>query len=201
MRRSLALLAFATLLAAPVALAQPSQPATLALQDQNFLNEAALLNLSELQMAKLAQDRAESPEMKRFVDRLIQDHGKAMERLQGTAQGLDFRLPQEVDAPTRARLDDMANTGGAFERRFMAEQEDAHARAIKLFEAQARSNGHPAVKQYAETTLPDLHAHMEAARTLADLLAEGPQTQAPSFGTSQPPAGPDGTGTAAPEKP
>ncbi|HEY0833842.1 MAG TPA: DUF4142 domain-containing protein [Azospirillum sp.] len=182
MRRTLAFLALAVLFAAPAALAQSDPPAALDRQDQNFLNEAAILNLSELQMAKLAQERAETPEMKRFVDRLIQDHGKAMERLRGTAQDLDFRLPQEVDAPTRARLDDIANTGGAFDRRFMAEQEDAHARAIKLFEAQARSNGHPAVRQYALSMLPDLRAHLDAARSLADLLAQGPQTQAPGFG-------------------
>jgi putative membrane protein len=197
MRRTLAFLSLAAFCAAPAF----AQPAALGLQDQNFLNEAALLNLSELQMAKLAQERAETPDLKRFVDRLIQDHGKAMERLQGTAQGLDFRLPQEVDAHAKARLDDIASAGGAFERRFMAEQEDAHARAIKLFEAQVQSNGHPAVKQYAEATLPELRAHLEAARSLADLLAAGPQTQAPGFGASQPPAGPDGTGTADPAKP
>ena len=199
MRRTLAFLSLATLFAAPAF----AQQAALDRQDQNFLNEAAILNLSELQMAKLAQERAETPELKRFVDRLIQDHGKAMERLQGTAQGLDFRLPQEVDAPTKARLDDIANSAAAFDRRFMAEQEDAHARAIKLFEAQAQSNGHPAVRQYAESALPDLRAHLEAARSLSDLMAQGPQTQAPGYGTSQPPAGPDGTGTstADPAKP
>ena len=125
----------------------------LSLRERNFLNEAAILNLTEMHAGKLAEDLAETETVRALARRLADKHAVAHERLRAIADKHGAALPAELDAPTRQQIGEMQTfTGPAFDRYFLAFQEETHLRALKLFDAQV-GFGDDGLSHYAETTL------------------------------------------------
>lgn len=165
------------------ALAQ--QPLPLSRQERNFIVEALADSLAERALGKLAQDRAETESVRRFARRVVDEHGPMADRLADMAQRHAIPIPRDLNPAARAHLASLRDTPEeSFDRRYIAAEEETHARAIKLFEAQAERGGETAA--FARDTLPLLHAHFEDARAIARELSRRPappQSQAPS-GTS-----------------
>ncbi len=161
------------------ALAQ--QPLPLSRQERNFISEALADSLAERTLGKLAQDRAETESVRRFARRVVDEHGPVADRLVDMAQRHDIPIPRELNPAARAHLASLRDTPEeSFDRRYIAAEEETHARAIKLFEAQAERDGETAA--FARDTLPMLHAHFEDARAVARDLSHRPappQSQAP----------------------
>ncbi|WP_448206375.1 DUF4142 domain-containing protein [Azospirillum sp. sgz302134] len=166
------------------ALAQQPLPLSrqdLSRQERNFIIEALADSMAERALGKLAQDRAETDSVRGFARRAVDDHGRVAQQLAGMAERHDIPIPQELNTTARSHMASLRDTpDGAFDRRYIAAEEETHARAIKLFEAQAERDGETA--DFARDTLPMLHAHFEDARAIAAELSRRPgppQTQAP----------------------
>src|SRR6476619_7682948 len=50
---------------------------TLARSDHNFVNEAAIGGMAEVELGNLAKEKASNPDVKSFGERMASDHGKA----------------------------------------------------------------------------------------------------------------------------
>ncbi|WP_431856306.1 DUF4142 domain-containing protein [Azospirillum sp.] len=179
-------LVWALACAAP-AFAQPADG--LDRRERNFLNEAAILNLTEMHAGKLAEDLAETEEVRALARRLATSHASAHERLRAIAQKHGVTLPDNLDAPTREQIGEMQTfTGPAFDRYFLSFQEETHLRALKLFDAQVAYQGDEGLHHYAETTLGQLNDHL---RTVVDATAAiartQDQAQDPQQSAEQPP--------------
>ncbi|MDQ2105727.1 DUF4142 domain-containing protein [Azospirillum isscasi] len=150
-------------------------------QERNFIAEALADGMAEQALGKLAQDRAETEPVRRFARRMADDHALMTDRLADMALRHGVPLPHDLSLAARAHMSSLRDTpDGAFDRRYMAAEEETHARAIKLYEAQAERGG--ATGDIARGALPTLHAHFEEARRIMAELARRPappQTQAP----------------------
>ncbi|WP_084536881.1 DUF4142 domain-containing protein [Azospirillum halopraeferens] len=185
MRRLLAAACAVALIAGPV-LARPGDASggNLALQDRNFLREAAVLHMTGIRSGKMAQDRAADERVRTFGRALADTHARAIDDLQTLAADAGATLPDEVDRVTRGRLEALAEQDGdRFDRRFMDFQDEIHAAAIKLYEAKADGADDDRVRRYARTTLPDLHAHHDRVRATMTALTRS--------ATGTPPPAPD----------
>ncbi|NUB15119.1 DUF4142 domain-containing protein [Azospirillum brasilense] len=159
----------------------PASPTTLSRQERNFIAEALADGMAEQTLGKLAQDRAETGPVRRFARRMADDHGLKIDRLAGMALRHGIPIPREPSLSARAHMYSLRDTPeGAFDRRYMAAEEETHARAIKLYEAQAERGGEAG--DFARDALPMLHSHFEEARGIMAELSRRPappQTQAP----------------------
>lgn len=159
----------------------PASPSTLSRQERNFIAEALADGMAEQALGKLAQDRAETESVRRFARRMADDHGLMTDRLAGMALRHGVPIPRELNLSARAHMASLRDTpDGAFDRRYMAAEEETHARAIKLYETQAERGGETA--DFARGALPMLHSHFAEARAIMAELARRPappQTQAP----------------------
>jgi putative membrane protein len=201
-------LAAASLLAlllgpAPPAIAQtppagtkPAQPEAGAPKlndaDRNFLRDAALGGMAEVELGKLAESKAQSDRVKAFARRMVEDHGKANDRLAALAKDAGSAPPSELDSEHQAirkRLEGLS--GIAFDRAYIDAQVAEHQTAAQLFEWEIAAAHNPAVKNFAATTLPIIHDHLETA---LDLQMEMPLAMAPATGSSTGPGGPSGSG-------
>ena len=63
--------------------------------DEMFIKEAMQGDLAEVNMGKLAQEKAQSKGVKDFAKMLEQDHGEHSQKVQGKAQELGVTPPQE----------------------------------------------------------------------------------------------------------
>ena len=131
---------------------------------QTFLSKAAQANVAEVELGKLAAERAQSADVKQYGQKMVDDHGKANKEVQDLADQKGLTLPTYIGAAHKAaktRLEKLS--GDAFDRAFMAQMVKDHQAAVTLFRTQARSGKDPDVKAFAEKMLPDLEGHLKMA--------------------------------------
>jgi putative membrane protein len=115
------------LLMAPAALAQSSAnpaPATvpaqaLSQQGMSFIKEVATGGMAEVELSQIAK-RSENAEVKRFAERMVQDHTKANTELTQIAKGLVVEPSKTLDPGHQKIHEQLRNTHGkAFDQRYM----------------------------------------------------------------------------------
>jgi putative membrane protein len=135
---------------------------------QTFLSKVAQANLAEVELGKLAAEKAESADIKQYGQKMVDDHGKANKEVHALADPKGLTLPTYVDAAhkaAKARLEKLS--GEAFDRAFISQMVRDHQAAVALFRTQARSGKDPEVKAFAEKMLPDLEGHLKMAMDLS----------------------------------
>ena len=169
------------LLAAPPIFAQTGQPGHAAAtpaknaldqEDNTFVKEAAIGGMAEVEFSKVAQ-KSENGDVKRFADRMIQDHTKANEQLTSIATGLGVDLPKTLDSE-HERMREKLQTlhGKAFDDQYMHGMVEDHNKAVKLFQQEERSGRNTELKQFAQKTLPTLEEHHKMAIELSRKLSQ-----------------------------
>jgi putative membrane protein len=63
---------------------------TLSQEDKTFVKEAVISGMAEVELSKIAQ-KSENADVKRFADRMIQDHTAAQQQLTALATGFRAR--------------------------------------------------------------------------------------------------------------
>jgi putative membrane protein len=133
--------------------------------DQTFVKKAAEGGMAEVQLGKLAVDKASSPEVKQFGQKMVDDHGKANEQLKSLAQSKNITLPSDLSAKDKALHDRLSKLSGpAFDRAYMRAMVTDHTKDVNEFRAQAKSGADPDVKSWASNTLPTLESHLQMAK-------------------------------------
>ena len=136
--------------------------------DQVFAMMAAEGGLTEVQLAKLAADRAASPEVKQIAQRLVQDHTKANQELQTIAEKKDISLPKKPDDTHQDVVKLFSKLEGAqFDREFLSYQVMHHEKDTAAFAVEAKEGQDPDLKAFAAKELPVLQEHLQKVRDLA----------------------------------
>lgn len=131
----------------------------------DFVRQAAIGGLFEMDISRLALERSKNPDIVRFAQRMINDHGDANNALKMTvkADKLELALPSALDAAHSQKYEAMKRAKGEdFDSAFVTAQSDAHFEAVALFVAYAKGGDDPKLKAFAEKTVPTLRAHQDA---------------------------------------
>jgi putative membrane protein len=176
--RHLALASFLGL-AASAAMAQGGTPeTTLNQNDRNFVRDAAIGGMAEVELGKLAQNKGQSDAVKAFGRRMVEDHGKANEQLAGIAKEAGATLPDALDDEHKAIRTELERASGAvFERSYIDAQVVDHQKSVTLFEWYVNAGQNAKLKSFAADSLPTLMQHLEAATDL-QAATPAPQTMA-----------------------
>ena len=173
MKQSFARTALAAALASGFA-AFAADNATLAHADAKFIQKAAGGSRAEVELGKLAQQKAMREEVKEFATRMVEDHAKANDELAKIAGANGVSLPAEVDSSTRKEMDKLQKlVGGDFDRAYMKHMVADHEKAVGLFEREAKNGQDAEVKKFAEMTLPTVQAHLKQAKEINESLGKG----------------------------
>jgi putative membrane protein len=133
--------------------------------DSAFVKEAAAGGMAEVEMGKLAQEKAGNDQVKQFGSRMVQDHSKANDELKQVAGATSVELPAGPDAKAQAEMKKMQSlSGAAFDKHYMDHMVADHKQDIAAFEKEAKSGKDPEVKAFAEKTLPTLKEHLQLAQ-------------------------------------
>ena len=168
--RSLVLAGFAaaaTTLTAGQALAQQAPPAANAAMaaDKAFVMKAARGGMAEVELGKLAADKASSADVKQFGQRMVDDHGKAGDELKTLARSKNIELPAQIDPKDKALHDKLSKLSGeAFDRAYMQAMLADHRKDVAEFRTESRAGKDPDVKAWAAKTLPTLEEHLKLAQ-------------------------------------
>lgn len=136
-----------------------------------FVQKASVSNLFEIESSKLALTRSTNADVKAFAQKIIDDHTAAGAKLKtiADANGLSASVATTLDKKHQKELDELkAEDANDFDEEYADEQQDAHRKAVKLFDKYAKDGDHAALKAFAAETLPTLQAHKDHANTLED---------------------------------
>ena len=131
-------------------------------KDMAFITEAAQGGLFEVELAKVAEQKATNPMSKDMAKMMIKDHTQANTELKTLASSKKVQLPTELDSKHKGMLDDVSKKEGAeFDKAYFAALEKAHKKDVAGFEKAAEGAEDPDVKAFAAKTLPVLRTHLE----------------------------------------
>jgi len=155
-------IAFGIVAAAALALGQ-----NVSQSDREFMENAARGGLFEVEMGKIAVNRAQDPQVVSFAQRMIADHTEVNDSLKQLASAKGITLPTQVSAEQKKEMDRVsALSGPQFDRAYMMLMVNDHENDLR----------DPDLRQFAANTAPILDEHLEEARKISESLRQPPST-------------------------
>lgn len=128
--------------------------------DQEFLQKAAEINLTEIQLGKIAE-RSSDANIKKMGGMLVKDHSAANRNLERLAASKGVSLPTEPSMGDRRSLSSMEKEQGEkFNKEFLSFNMKGHEKAISLFEKEAARTQDPDIRAWAQKMVPSLKEHL-----------------------------------------
>jgi len=136
-----------------------------AANDNTFVTKAAEGGLAEVELGKLATEKASSDQVKQFGQRMVDDHSKANDELKTLAQQKNITLPTSISAKDKAERDRLMKlSGAAFDRAYMSAMLSDHKKDVSEFRVESTSGKDADIKAFAAKTLPTLEEHLKLAQ-------------------------------------
>ena len=133
--------------------------------DEAWVMKIAKGGMAEVELGKLAAEKASSDAVKKFGQRMVDDHSKANDELKALAQNKKITLPTEIGAEEKALRERLVKLSGpAFDQAYMKAMLNDHLKDVGEFRTESRSGKDPEVKAWAAKTLPTLEEHLKMAR-------------------------------------
>ena len=122
-------------------------------------------------MGEMALKQSKSDEVRKFAQRMIDDHGKARDTLLNVAKSMKVAVVEGTSPTKRERMDQLSKLEGTnFDREYMRYMVEDHEKAHKLFERGAKEVKDARLKEFAGKTVPTIHEHHEMAKKIRDSL-------------------------------
>jgi putative membrane protein len=134
-------------------------------EDIEFVLDAAKGGRAEVELGQLASQRAQNDEVKKFAQRMVDDHTKANEQLKQIAESKSIKLPDDLEAKDKTLMQRLEKlNGAAFDRAYMNAMVTDHVKDVSEFKREANGGRDPQVKSFASSTLPTLEEHLQHAK-------------------------------------
>jgi putative membrane protein len=150
--------------------AQPGMPGNAGMHkaskaDQAFMKAAIEIDLAEIQVGELAQQKSQDQDVKQFGQMLQQDHSQNLQQAQQLAQQAGVTPPTAPNAKQKQMYEKLSKLSGSkFDKQFAKDMVKGHKEAIGKFQKEAKRNG--PLAQFAQQTLPVLQKHLQTAQSI-----------------------------------
>jgi len=122
-------------------------------KDKTFMKKAAKGGTMEVAMGQVAEQKAQSEDVKSFGKRMVADHGKANDELKSIASKKGFQLPSKEHTvkwtSDKAYMDAMVKD---------------HEKDLAEFKEEASNGSDPDVKKFADDTAKMVQEHLDLAK-------------------------------------
>lgn len=136
---------------------------------QGFVTAAATSDMYEVTAGKIALQRAQSPAVKEFAQKMIDAHTATTAKLKGiiASNNINVTPPAHVDNRRQGLLDDLRGAKAEdFDHRYVSQQVAAHKEADTLMREYAEEGDNAAIKDFAATTDKAVKTHLSMAQKL-----------------------------------
>lgn len=137
--------------------------------DASMLKDIAQASIAEVETGKVAVEKTNSADIKKFAQMMVEDHTKGLSDVGSLAKNKGVELPDRPDAKHRAAmLKFKALQGDAFDRQYVkqagVDDHEATEKLLKKTQAEAKD---PEVKALATKMLPVVQGHLAHSQRLA----------------------------------
>jgi len=171
MSRGTIFLAVALFIAAPLGLNARAEEKAKPVSDREFAEETAKGGMAEVKLGELAVERASNPDVKKFGQRMIEDHRMANKEFMTIAKKKEFDLAsatKELTGKDKELYDSLSKqTGADFDKAYMKAMLEDHKKDVAMFESMSKNGKDEDLKAFATKTLPVLREHLKMAQEIA----------------------------------
>lgn len=133
-------------------------------KDAQFLVNAAEINLEEIKLGQLAQERGNASHIKELGKMMEEAHSKSLVELNALAKTKIITIPT---SPTDNAMESYKNlnskSGNDFDKAYADMMVNGHKDALNTFEKASENSNDADIKNWASTMLPDLRKHLDQA--------------------------------------
>ena len=136
---------------------------------QSFTDEAANLDMYEVEAGKIAQERSNKADIKAFAGKMIDAHTASTDKLKSILKdiGSDVQPPAHLDNRRQGLIDDLRAAKAAdFDARYASQAVDVHREAKLLMDGYQKNGDVPQMKKFAAATDPVVQSHLDMAEGL-----------------------------------
>ncbi|TSJ42081.1 DUF4142 domain-containing protein [Fluviicola chungangensis] len=131
-------------------------------KDANFLVEAAAINLEEIKLGELAQQKGMMDDTKELGKMMVKEHTAAMKDLKKLADSKSITIPEVLTEDGQDAYDDLNEENGKdFDKEYCNMMVRGHKSAIRKFENASSNAEDPDIRNWATSMIPTLRAHLE----------------------------------------
>jgi putative membrane protein len=172
MKRVLILFAVVAL-AVPTARAQQTAGKA-AVNDSLFAVVAGESGQAEVQLSELGLQKATDSELKKFSQRMIDEHTRMNQELMALAQRKNLSLPRQLSPACQFTLQSLAGESSEdFDKCYAKAQVVAHMQAVAVFTAEAERGQDADLKAFAAKGLPHIKEHLEMIQAICERCEKG----------------------------
>ena len=133
--------------------APTGESSSLSAKDKTFMKKAAKGGMMEVVMGQMAEQKAQSDDVKTFGNRMVTDHSKANDELKSIASKKGVQLPSKEHSgkwtSDKAYMDMMVKD---------------HEKDLAEFKEEAAGGSDPDVKKFADDTAKMVQEHLDLAK-------------------------------------
>ena len=128
-------------------------------KDKTFMKKAAKGGMMEVAMGRLAEQKAQSEDVKSFGKRMVTDHSKANDELKKIAAEKNVKLPEKEH-----------KVSWISDKAYMDAMVKDHEKDLAEFQEEAKNGSDPDVKKFAEDTAKVVQEHLDLAKQIQSKL-------------------------------
>jgi putative membrane protein len=137
--------------------------------DAAFLVNAAAININEIELAQLAQQKSSNDDLKGFARMLDTDHQASIKEIKNIANTKSVVIPTSMTDEGKTNFKNLTNLSNVdFDKTYTNLMVKAHQDAIVLFDKESTESKDKAIKTLALATLPKLRQHLDIAITFQE---------------------------------
>jgi putative membrane protein len=132
-----------------------------------FVSNASQSDMYEIKAGQMAQQKAQSPDVKAFGKMMVTDHTAMMNEMKPLITAAGKQPAADLDQRRKGFLDNLTAANGAdFDKAYLAQQEAAHNEALTLMQGYAEHGDDAGLKGGAQKAIPKIQAHLDRVKAL-----------------------------------
>jgi putative membrane protein len=139
-------------------------------KDAQFLVEAATINMKEIELGKLAQQKGTMADTKKLGMMMEKEHTKALGDLKALAMKKNVELPMGTPEEAQDGYNKLnEKTGADFDKEYADMMVKGHKDAIDKFEKASGNAEDADIRNWASSMLPSLQMHLDESNKLQEM--------------------------------
>jgi len=136
--------------------------------DKMFVKKAMQGNIAEVQLGQLTLQKSSNDQVKKFAQKMIDDHTKMNEEMKPVADQLHADVPTEVSKKDKSLISKMQSLSGpAYDQAYIKDMVKDHKQDLSEFQSEASSGQDPTVKDAASQGSRVIAEHLQMIQQIA----------------------------------
>lgn len=136
-------------------------------EDAKWAVEAANGGMTEVELGKVAQEKATTERLKNFGAMMVADHGKAGDKLKQIAAAKNITLPASLSDKSQKDMEDLNKKSGKdFDKAYVNMMIDDHKKDVDEFKKGSADLKDSDLKNFAAETLTVIQMHLDSIQAI-----------------------------------